>query len=47
MPLLARIKDFLASPQGKRLTEQGKRQMSDPRNRERARSLFARLRRRP
>ncbi len=46
MPLLARIRAFLASPQGRRLSEQGRRYASDPRNQQRARSLLARLRRR-
>jgi hypothetical protein len=46
MPLLNRIRAFLASPQGRRVTEQGRRMASDPRQRERARSLLARLRRR-
>lgn len=47
VPLLNRIKSFLSSPQGRRLTDQGRRHAADPRNRERARSLFARLRGRP
>jgi hypothetical protein len=46
MPLLQRIRAFLASPQGRRLTDQGRRMAADPRNRVRARSLLARLRRR-
>ncbi|WP_198961417.1 hypothetical protein [Pseudonocardia sp. MH-G8] len=46
MPLLQRIRAFLASPQGRRMTDQGRRMAADPRNRERARGLFARLRRR-
>ncbi|GAA5138902.1 hypothetical protein GCM10023320_74060 [Pseudonocardia adelaidensis] len=46
MPLMDRIRAFLASPQGRRLTDQGRRMASDPRNRERARSFLARLRRR-
>lgn len=41
-----RIKTFLASPQGKRVTEQGRRMASDPRRREQARGLLQRLRRR-
>jgi hypothetical protein len=44
MPLLQRIRAFLASPQGRRLTDQGRRMAADPRNRERARGLLARLR---
>ncbi len=46
MPLLARIRAFLASPQGRRLSDQGRRYAADPRNQQRARSLLARLRRR-
>jgi hypothetical protein len=41
---MQRIRTFLASPQGKRLTEQGRRMAADPRNRERARGFLARLR---
>jgi hypothetical protein len=44
MGLLQRIRTFLASPEGKRLTEQGRRMATDPRNRERARGFLARLR---
>ncbi|MHA6627591.1 hypothetical protein ACU61A_19305 [Pseudonocardia sichuanensis] len=44
MPLLQRIRTFLASPQGRRMTDQGRRMAADPRNRQRARGLFARLR---
>ena len=46
MPLLDRIRAFLSSPQGRRMTDQGRRYASDPRNQQRARSLLARLRRR-
>ncbi len=46
VPLLDRVRAFLASPQGRRVTEQGRRYASDPRNQQRARSLLARLRRR-
>jgi hypothetical protein len=46
VPLLERIKRFLGSPQGRRLTEQGRRLASDPRNQQRARGLLARFRRR-
>ena len=46
MPLLDRIRTFLSSPQGRRLSERGRRYASDPRNQERARGLLARLRRR-
>jgi hypothetical protein len=44
MALLRRIRTFLSSPQGRRLTEQGRRMAADPRNRVRARGLLARLR---
>jgi hypothetical protein len=44
MALLQRIRAFLAGPQGRRLTEQGRRMAADPRNRQRARGLLARLR---
>jgi hypothetical protein len=44
MPLLQRIRAFLASPQGRRLTDQGRRMAADPRNRARARGFLARLR---
>ncbi|MFD1532105.1 hypothetical protein [Pseudonocardia aurantiaca] len=46
MALMRRIRAFLSSPQGRRLTDQGRRMAADPRNRERARRLLARLRRR-
>lgn len=46
MPIMNRIREFLASPQGRRTVEQGRRLASDPRNRQRARDLFARMRRR-
>jgi hypothetical protein len=46
MPIVDRIKNFLASPQGRRATDQGRRMASDPHNQERARGLLARLRRR-
>ena len=45
MPLLARIRAFLSSPQGRRLTDQGRRYASNPRNQQRARGLAARWRR--
>jgi hypothetical protein len=44
VPLLDRIKRFLASPEGRRLTEQGRRMASDPRNQQRVRGLLARFR---
>jgi hypothetical protein len=46
MPLMQRIRAFLASPQGKRMTDQGRRMAADPRNRERARGFLTRFRRR-
>jgi hypothetical protein len=42
---MQRIRAFLSSPQGRRLTDQGRRMAADPRNRDRARGLLARLRR--
>ncbi|MGH3615232.1 MAG: hypothetical protein ACRDRK_22080 [Pseudonocardia sp.] len=46
MPLLAKIRNFLRSPQGRRLTDSGRRMAADPRNRTRARGFLTRLRRR-
>ncbi len=46
MSVLSRIRAFLSSSQGKRLTDQGRRMAADPRNRERATGLLTRLRRR-
>ena len=46
MPVMSRIRQFLASPQGRRMTEQGRRMASDPRNQQRARNFLSRLRRR-
>ncbi|MGH3565097.1 MAG: hypothetical protein ACRDRH_03505 [Pseudonocardia sp.] len=46
MPLLAKIRNFLRSPQGRQLTDRGRRMAADPRNRARARGFLARLRRR-
>jgi hypothetical protein len=45
MPILNRIRSFLAGPRGRRVTDTGRRMAADPRNRERARGLLARLRR--
>ncbi|WP_199836947.1 MULTISPECIES: hypothetical protein [unclassified Streptomyces] len=42
--LLARIKQFGRSPQGRRAIESARRAASDPRNRARARQLLGRLR---
>jgi hypothetical protein len=44
MPLLSRLRAFFMSPQGRRLTDQGRRMASDPRNRQRARGFLTRLR---
>jgi hypothetical protein len=44
MALLNRIRAFLVSPQGRRLTDQGRRMAADPRNRQRARGFFSRFR---
>lgn len=46
MPIINKLRTFLASPQGRRVSEQGRRMASDPRNQQRARGLLARLRRR-
>jgi hypothetical protein len=46
MPIIDRIRTFLVSPQGRRLTEQGRRMAADQRDQQRARGLLARLRRR-
>jgi hypothetical protein len=46
VPLLDRIRTFLASPQGRRLTDQGRRYASDPRRRQQVRGLLARFHRR-
>ena len=45
VPLLDRIRSFLATPQGRRLTDQGRRYASDPRRQQQVRDLMARLRR--
>ena len=46
VPLLDRVRAFLSGPQGRRLTERGRRYASDPRNQQRARNLVDRWRRR-
>jgi hypothetical protein len=46
VPLLDRIRTFLASPQGRRLTDQGRRYASDPRRQQQVRGLLDRFRRR-
>jgi hypothetical protein len=44
MPLMDRLKRFLASPQGKRVADQARRAASDPKNQQKARDLLTRLR---
>ena len=46
MPLFDKIRRFLASPQGRRLTDQSRRYASDPRRQQQVRGLLGRLRRR-
>ena len=46
MAIIDRIRSFLASPQGRRTSDAGRRMVSDRRNQERARGWLARLRRR-
>lgn len=46
MLLFAKIRNFLRSPQGRRLTDRGRQMAADPRNRARARGFLSRLRRR-
>jgi hypothetical protein len=46
VPLIDRIRSFLASPQGRRLTDQGRRYASDPRRQQQARGLLNKFRRR-
>ena len=46
MPLLDRIRTFMRSPQGRRVTEQGRRMAADPHTRDRARGWLARFRQR-
>ena len=47
VPIMARIKNFLSSAQGRRVTDQGRRMASDPRRRQQVRGLLAKLRGRP
>jgi len=42
--LQQRIRAFLTSPQGKRLIEQGERQLAKPENQRRLRDMITRLR---
>ncbi|GAA2508173.1 hypothetical protein GCM10010406_50870 [Streptomyces thermolineatus] len=44
--IMNRIKEFARSPQGRRLTEEGRRMASDPRKREQAKQALSRLRKR-
>ena len=41
--LSQRLRDFLASPQGRRLAEQGQRQLAKPENQRKLRQLLAKL----
>lgn len=43
--IMARIRSFLHSPQGRRMTDQGRRMASDPRMRQKLRGLLSRRRR--
>lgn len=43
--LMARIKSFSRSPEGRRLVSQAKRAASDPRTKQQAKQLLGRLRR--
>lgn len=43
---MTRIRTFLRSPQGRRLTDQGSRMARDPRTRQRLSGLFSRRHRR-
>ncbi len=42
--LIQRVQRFLASPQGQRALEQGRRQLAKPENQARLRQLLTRLR---
>lgn len=42
--IMTRIRTFLRSPQGRRLTDQGRRMARDPRTRQRLGGLFSRRR---
>lgn len=44
--LAQRVRTFLQSPKGRRLAEQGRRQLADPENQRRLRGLFTRLKNR-
>ncbi|MBA3573812.1 MAG: hypothetical protein H0W37_02280 [Pseudonocardiales bacterium] len=43
--IMARIRSFLRGPQGRRLTDQGRRMASDPRMRQKLQGLLSRRRR--
>ncbi|MDQ3887057.1 MAG: hypothetical protein M3308_08670 [Actinomycetota bacterium] len=43
--IMARIRSFLNSPQGRRLTDRGRRLTNDPRMRQKLRGLLSRRRR--
>lgn len=43
MSLTRRIRSFLGSPQGQRAVAQGRRQLANPANQHRLRSLLSRL----
>ncbi|MEN3298963.1 hypothetical protein [Pseudonocardia sp.] len=40
MPILDKIKNFMRSPQGRKLADQGRRYASDPKNQEKLRRLM-------
>ena len=42
--LAQRVRTFLQSPQGRRLVDQGRRQMAKPENQQRLRGLLSRFR---
>ena len=42
--LAQRVRAFLQSPQGRRLVDQGRRQLAKPENQRRLRDLYSRLR---
>jgi len=45
MPTLSqRLRGYLSSPQGKRLIEQGQRQLTKPENQQRVKQVIAKLR---
>ena len=45
MPTISqRLREFLGSPQGKRLVEQGQRQLAKPENKQKAKQMYDKLR---